>query len=269
VASLVTEARTMASRGVKEINLVAQDTTLYGADRPGGGGLEDLLESLVGIRGIRWIRLLYCHPNRISDRLLQLMADHEAICPYLDIPLQHVNRQLLTAMGRQPGHESPPALIERIRNGRRPISVRTTLMVGFPGETDAMFEELVDFVREAELDYLGVFAFSPESGAPAARYADRVPEDIAKQRCGEILSLQQGIVERASGRFVGRTLPVLVEGVFPETDLLLTGRTAAMAPEVDGRVLINEGWGIEGDIMPVRIREAHGYDLVGTLDIEN
>ncbi|MBW1818928.1 MAG: 30S ribosomal protein S12 methylthiotransferase RimO [Deltaproteobacteria bacterium] len=267
--SLVEEAGIMASRGVREINLVAQDTTFYGGDRPGEGGLEDLLEAMVHIRGIRWIRLLYCHPERISDRLLQLIEDHEVICPYLDIPLQHVNRRQLTAMGREPGNEPPMALIERIRSRRRAISVRTTLMLGFPGETASMFRELREFVRQAELDYLGAFVFSPEQGARAARFAGAVPEEAAQKRREEIMALQQEIVERRSRRFVGRTLPVLVEGVCSETDLLLTGRTATMAPEVDGRVLINEGRGIEGEIMPVFIREAQGYDLVGSLDIEH
>ena len=269
LASLVKEAGFMAANGVREINLVAQDTTFYGAEQPGGEGLEELLEALAHIRGIRWIRLLYCHPKRISDRLLRIMEDHEVICPYLDIPLQHVNRRLLTAMGREPGDESPLALLERIRSRRRDITVRTTLMVGFPGETASAFRELREFVRQAELDYLGAFAFSPERGARARRFPGAVSPQEARKRRGDIMALQQEIAGRRNRRFVGRTLPVLIEGVCPETDLLLTGRTAAMAPEVDGRVLINEGRGIEGEIMPVKIHEAHGYDLVGGLEIEH
>ena len=263
--SLIREAEEMAHRGVKEINLIAQDTSLYGNDLYGETRLEDLLEGLVNIRGIRWVRPLYFHPNNVSERVLDLIDSEEAICPYFDLPFQHVNQTLLKSMGREPNRETPGELIERIRAKKRRISIRTTLMVGFPGETDEMFDQLCDFVKMAEFDHLGVFAFSPEKGTAAARLRPRVDKETAEKRLTHIMTLQAGISKKINQRKIGRNLPVLIEGSSPETDLLLTGRTAAMAPDVDTRVLINEGEGIVGEIMPVKITEAHTYDLVGKI----
>jgi ribosomal protein S12 methylthiotransferase len=194
-----------------------------------------------------------------------MMEDHEQICPYLDVPFQHVSRRLLEAMGRDPGHEPPLALVERIRSRRRPISLRTTLMVGFPGETDAEFRELLEFVRAAEFEHMGAFVFSREEGSRAARLKDVTPAKTAAARRRKLMTLQAKIAAAGNRRAVGSVLPVLIEGVCPETDLLLTGRTAGMAPEVDGRVLINKGRGIEGEVMPVLVRESHAYDLVGEI----
>jgi ribosomal protein S12 methylthiotransferase len=263
VQSLFQEAERMADTGVKEINLVAQDTTAYGMDL--GLHLEDLLEKLVLVGGIEWIRILYSHPLRISDRLLGLIAEEEKLCPYLDVPLQHVNEEILRSMGRPFEAEGPGPLIERIRSKTRPISIRTTLMVGFPGETIARFQDLYDFVEWAEFDHLGVFVFSPERGTPAARLKERVDPGQALRRQDAIMGLQAGISREKNQRIVGKTLPVLVEGLSPETDLLLKGRTSAMAPDVDGQVLINRGKGVVGDIQQVTITEAHTYDLVGEI----
>lgn len=262
--SILLEAETMVNRGVKELNLVAQDTTLYGQDLSGSVRLEDLLERLLDIRGAQWIRILYAHPHRISDRLLDLVQGEERICPYIDVPLQHVNPEILRAMGRT-SRETPKHLVERIRSGTRPISLRSTLMVGFPGETEKIFRELYEFVTWARFDHLGVFAFSPEEGTRAARLASSVPREVSEERREALMSLQAALAERRNQAFVGRTLPVLIEGRSGETDLLLTGRTAGMAPEVDGRVLINKGVGTEGEIHLVSITEAHAYDMVGEL----
>ena len=263
--SLIKEAEEMAHRGVKEINLIAQDTSLYGKELYGETRLEDLLEGLINIKGIRWVRSLYFHPNNVSERLLDLIDSEEAICPYLDLPFQHVNQTILKSMGREPGRETPGELIERIRGRRRRISIRTTLMVAFPGETGEMFDQLCDFVKMAELDHLGVFIFSPEKGTPAAHLRPTVDRDTAEKRLAEIMTLQAAISKRMNQKKIGSILPVLIEGPSPETDLLLTGRTAAMAPDVDTKVLINEGEGIVGEIMPVKIIEAHTYDLVGKI----
>lgn len=269
LSSLLAEAEAMAGRGVKEINLVAQDTTQYGKDLEQEViGLEDLLEALLGIRGLSWIRVLYCHPGGISERLLELMESEEAICPYIDLPLQHIDKQILRAMGRGGGKDDLRALIESIRSRKRHISLRTTFMVGFPGETEAMFRELCDFVRQAEFEHLGAFVFSPESGTRAARLKKTVERQVAQQRLDELMTLQAGIAKEHNRKLVGRTLPVLIEGSSRETDLLLNGRTAAMAPEVDGQVLINEGEALIGEIMPITIREAHSYDLVGKVEDE-
>jgi ribosomal protein S12 methylthiotransferase len=208
---------------------------------------------------------MYCHPNGISNRLLELMEDLEVICPYLDLPFQHTNERLLEAMGRPVGTETPLELIQRIRSGKRRISLRSTLMVGFPGETESMFNELRDFVSKARLDHLGVFVFSPERGTRAGRMDGRVDPGVAQERRERVMALQMDLSRELNQKAVGRTLPVLIEGFSPETELLLTGRTATMAPDVDGRVLVNKGKGRAGEIMPVRIGEAHAYDLVGEI----
>ena len=265
MASVITEAKGMVRRGVKEINLVAQDITMYGEDLEESPCLEELLEHLVMIEGLRWVRLMYCNPWRVSDRLLELMDTEPTICPYLDLPLQHVHKALLKEMGRDRGEETPWELIERIRSRGRRISIRTTLMVGFPGETDEMFRELCDFVKMAQFDHLGVFVFSPEKGTRAARLGPRVDSKVAKRRLDDLMRIQRDISKTRHQDLVGHILPVLIEGQSPETEFLLKGRTATMAPEVDGQVLINEGNGILGEIMPVRVREAHAYDLIGEI----
>ncbi len=263
IPSLVEEAEAMALQGVREINLIAQDTTMYGRDLEPEVGLEDLLEKLVGVKGIRWIRLLYCHPSGVSDRLLELMESEDTICPYLDLPLQHVSTEILSAMGRPPGNESPLRMMDRIRSINRKISLRTSLIVGFPGETTAHFKELCTFVEEARFDHLGVFAFSPEKGTAAAGLKPAVAKNTAEKRRDKLMELQSGISHELNQGLVGITIPVLIEGYSPETDLLLTGRSATMAPDVDGQVLINKGEGIIGEIMDVKITEAYAYDLIG------
>jgi ribosomal protein S12 methylthiotransferase len=265
IDSLVTEAREMVERGVKEINLVAQDTTMYGRDLEGGIGLEDLLERLLLIRGLSWIRILYSHPSEISDRLLGLMEIEEAICPYLDVPLQHVNKDILKAMDRVSYKGNSMRLIERVRSITRRISIRTTLMVGFPGENDDIYKELYDFVEMASFDHLGAYIFSPEKGTLAARLKGIPDHRIAEERLDAIMRLQANISKKNNQRLVNKTVPVLIEGLSPETDLLLSGRTATMAPDVDGRVLINKGQGVVGEITPVLIKEAHSYDLIGEI----
>jgi ribosomal protein S12 methylthiotransferase len=265
IASLMIEAENMVDRGAKEINLIAQDTTMYGRDLEGDIRLEDLLERLIHVQGLCWIRLLYGHPQGISDRLLELLDGEEMICPYLDIPFQHINEEILKAMGRNCNRETSWQLIERIRSKTRQIILRTTVMVGFPGETDKIFDELYSFVKAVEFDHLGVFIFSPEEGTPAARSETVVEERVAKERLDAIMRLQAEISRRKNQGMVGHRVSVLVEGVSPETDLLLKGRTATMAPDVDGQVLINKGEAAIGEIAPVRITEAHTYDLVGEI----
>ena len=263
--ALLAEASEMAASGVKEINLIAQDTSRYGEDIYGKSRIMDLLTELSRIEGILWIRLLYFHPTRLSEALLDLMDTTERIVPYLDLPFQHANPALLKAMGRDSGNNTPSNLMTMIRNRNRRIHVRTSLMVGFPGETDAMFEELRDFVKMAQFEHLGVFAFSPEKGTPAARFPDQVDGEVAFKRRERLMQLQADISKKHHRQLLGRVLPVLVEGESSETDLLLAGRTATMAPDVDGRVLINDGEGVVGDILPVLITEAHAYDLVGKI----
>jgi len=265
VDSLFIEAKEMVERGVIEINLVAQDTSHYGHDLDPACNLENLIKKLLTISGLKWLRILYAHPSHITEGLLDIIDSEEALCPYLDIPLQHVNTDILKAMGRPLASESVPALIERIRRKSSRITLRTTMLIGFPGETDKQFRELCDFIREIKFDRLGVFPFSPEKGTPAARCKDTVPTKIVKVRIKEVMEIQRDVMKALNKELVGKTLPVLVEGFSSETDLLLSGRTATMAPDVDGQVLINEGSADIGEIVPVEIIEAHPYDLVGRI----
>ena len=265
VGSLFIEAQKMVERGVREINLVAQDTSWYGHDLDPPLALEDLLEELLTISGLKWLRILYAHPYHVTERLLGLIHSEEVLCPYLDVPIQHVNPDILKAMGRPLNSESIPQLIQRIRKGSRKIALRTTVMIGFPGETEERFRELCDFIREARFDRLGVFPFSPEKGTPAARLKDSIPQEMVECRIEEVMKIQAENSRKLNEELVGKTVPVLVEGLHPETELLLSGRTATMAPEVDGQVLINEGSATVGEIVPVRITEVHTYDLVGSI----
>ncbi|MBN1102888.1 MAG: radical SAM protein, partial [Deltaproteobacteria bacterium] len=243
-----------------------QDTTSYGLDLPGGVRLENLLEALARrFKGMAWIRVLYAHPGRIPDALLDLLAEGDPLCPYLDIPLQHVSKKILKAMGRPSGGEGPEHLLERIREKVPSITLRTTLMVGFPGETDRAFRELLDFVQQASFDRLGVFVFSPEAGTPAARLKNPVEPHVAEERRSAVLELQESLLEKKNRNLVGKTLPVLIEGPSGETPFLLAGRTQAMAPEVDGQVLISKGEARIGEIVKVRIRKAFVHDLVGEI----
>ena len=262
---ILDEARELARNGVKEINLVAQDITAYGRDLGGDIGLEDLVEQLLRIKGIEWIRLLYLHPNGISDKLLSLVEHEERVCPYMDIPIQHVNDHILNLMGRGYNKRFLLELINKIRSMHRRIYLRTSIMVGFPGETEEAFDELLDFIKEVEWDHLGVFLFSPEKGISAARLKDRVDMEVARERRDELMYLQAEISEKKNSELLGKTIPVLIEGFHPETDLLLRGRTFGMAPDIDGQVIINKGYGIIGEIMPVHISDVHVYDLVGEI----
>ena len=267
--SIITEAEGMVERGVKEINLIAQDTTMYGKDVEESLPLEGLLERLSQISGVGWIRLLYSHPNRITGQLLDLLSGENTICPYLDLPFQHVNQNILRAMGRDMNDKSPMEIIEKIRSRSSNMSLRTTLMVGFPGETDALFEELYRFVETVRFDHLGTFIYSRETGTPASRLGGGVEQRVAEERRDALMQLQAEISREKNQMMIGKTLTVLNEGVSQETDLLLSARTQGMAPEVDGRVLINKGQGRVGEFVEVRITEAHTYDLIAEIIDQN
>jgi ribosomal protein S12 methylthiotransferase len=261
--SLIEEAVQMAERGVRELNLIAQDTTMYGRDLRRGYQLEDLVERLIQVRGISWVRILYSHPERITDRLLEFMESPSPLCPYLDIPIQHVDPGILKAMGRGMDGAKVWKLIERIRSRNERISLRTTFMVGFPGETDAAFKRLWEFVKNVEFDHLGAFVFSPERGAAACRMKDPVEPRVAEKRRDRIMRLQATISRKKNEARIGEVHPVLIERDGDETEPLSAGRTAFMAPEVDGQVFIHSRSGEVGRIVPVRITGADTYDLVG------
>jgi ribosomal protein S12 methylthiotransferase len=261
--SLVEETVQMVERGVKEVNLIAQDTTMYGRDLKGGYRLEDLVERLVQVRGISWIRILYSHPERITDRLLELMESPSALCPYLDIPIQHVDPEVLKAMGRGMDEAAVWQLLERIRSRNERISLRTTVMVGFPGETEAVFRRLLGFVKDAEFDHLGAFVFSPEKGTAAYRMKYQVEKALAERRRDRIMRLQAKISRNKNKDRIGQVYPVLVEGARRGRASWAAGRTAFMAPEVDGQILIRGEVEEVGRIVPVRITGAGTYDLSG------
>lgn len=259
------EAEWLAEQGVKEVNLVAQDTTAYGEDLGFGPGLAGLLHALGSSGWFSWIRILYGHPRKIDSRLLGAMRSHPCICPYLDVPFQHASPPVLRAMGRQGSASEFQELVDSIREQLPGISLRTTVMVGFPGETEKDFQELHRFVDRVRFQRLGIFAYSSEKGTAAARLGDPIPEEVKQERLQTIARLQESISLQHHLRLTGTVQPVLVEGRSTETDLLLEGRLPSQAPDVDGRVLINRGFAEVGQIVPLLITEAHPHDLVGEI----
>lgn len=262
---ILDEGRRLAAEGVKEINLVAQDTTAFGLDREAPGGLVGLLDALETISGVEWIRLLYTYPDRVDERLLRNMAQSRKVLPYLDVPFQHCVPRILKAMGREKSSGGVEKTIDLIRHHLPDVALRTSLIVGFPGETESDFEELAQFVERMEFDHLGAFAFSPEAGSRAARLMGQVPEETRKERRHVLMELQKAISRKKLEQYVGSVLPVLVEGFHPETEMLLSGRLPRQAPEVDGTVIITEGLAEIGEILPAHILAAHDYDVEARL----
>lgn len=263
--SIVREARGLAAEGVREINLISQDTTAYGNDRPGKEGLPALLARLARIGGLRWIRLLYGHPARYTDELLRVIAGEPRICRYVDFPLQHAADRVLRAMGRRVTRAQAARRLERVRALVPGVTVRTTFMVGFPGETEREFEELLRFVREARFEHLGAFAYSREKGTAAARMERQVPARVKRERLHRLMALQQGIVREALERMLGRDAEVMVDERLDEGSFPLRGRTAGDAPEVDGSVYLSGDDAAPGGIVRVRITGMMEYDLVGEI----
>lgn len=261
--AIMGEVRALVEAGVKEVVLIAQDTTAYGLDRGERDGLPALLERLLrAVPDLRWLRLMYAFPGRVSERLIHLMATHPQILPYVDIPLQHADPEVLRRMRRPADVDETRALLDRLRAAMPHVALRTTFIVGYPGETDGAFQRLLDFVREVEFDRLGAFVFSPEPGTPAASLPDQVPEPVKEERYQVLMEVQQGISRRKNQAFVGKTLDALLEGV---GEGLTLGRTYRDAPEIDGWVLIPGEWPV-GEIVPVRITSALEYDLWGEID---
>ncbi len=262
---LVSEAEDLARQGVKELILVAQETTLYGVDLYGEKKLPELLQRLCGIEGLVWIRLLYCYPEEITDELIDTMAEEKKICHYLDIPIQHASDDILKRMGRKTSRGELEGMIARLRKKIPDITLRTTLITGFPGERTKDQEELLGFVRDMRFDRLGVFTYSAEEGTPAASYADQIPEDIKEERRGEVMELQQGIAFEKAEENVGKVFDVLIEGELPDEGVFL-GRTYMDAPEVDGYIFIEGASSLQtGDFVKVRATQAREYDLIGEI----
>jgi len=265
--SILREVEMLAAQGVKEFVLISQDTTTYGSDLGLKDGLARLIDSIAGVPGAEWVRFLYCYPTAITDELLDVMASRPNICKYFDIPLQHASRRVLQRMRRGGNREAYERMIERIRERVPGVAVRTTFIVGFPGERAEDFEELLDFVRVVEFDRVGVFTYSDEENSAAFELDEKVDHAIAKKRERRLMKEQARISRRKNRRLVGSRVRVLLEGKSKESDLLLEGRMESQAPEIDGSVLINDvPDGVEplpGDFVTVEITEAHEYDLIG------
>jgi ribosomal protein S12 methylthiotransferase len=263
VDDLVAEARELRRQGIQEIVLIAQDTTRYGEDLGLQHGLRTLVEELLAETDIPWVRFLYAYPATLDESLFELMASNRRFLPYLDIPLQHASRPVLKAMKRGGDARSYRRLIERARATVPDLVVRTTFIVGFPGEGDAEFEELMDFVRELRFDHLGAFSYSWQDENPGAELGDPVAQETKEERRSALLEAQQDITLAHNLALVGRTLPALVTGPLAEMELLLEGRLQRQAPEIDGRLLINDGTAPAGSLVEVEITDAHPYDVVG------
>jgi ribosomal protein S12 methylthiotransferase len=269
--SIVAEAENLIARGVREITLIGQDTTCYGEDLGLKEGLSTLLESLAVLPGLKWLRFLYAYPNKVTTRLLETIARHDTIAKYLDVPLQHASPSVLKRMKRGGTAEVFLRLIEKTRATVPGIVLRTSFIVGFPGETDEDFKQLCDFVSAAKIDWLGVFSYSDEEGAAAFGLDAglKVPKRTIEARRRRLMKLQQKISARAKAEWVGREVDLLVEGESEETELLWQGRTSLHAPEIDGKVLINDFGTYEllvpGTFYRAEITESHDYDVVARI----
>jgi ribosomal protein S12 methylthiotransferase len=265
IADLVSEVASLEQQGVRELSLIAQDLTAYGDDLGDSVHLTTLLKALLAESSIPWIRLMYLYPSGISDPLLSLMAEQPRIVPYMDIPFQHVSDTVLKRMNRHYSSDDLYHLIGRIRSYLPDVALRSTLMVGFPGETDDDVRQLEQFLREARLDHVGLFAYANETGSPSENFPHQCSESDKSDRLDYIAAVQAEVSKGNLQKYVGRVEPVLVEGVSRETDLLLEGRSRFQAPDIDGCVYITDGIAKAGDIVQVRISEAQIYDLVGEI----
>lgn len=265
IPSVVAEVERLVENGVKEINLIAQDVTAFGAERSNGSELTALLRELVKIDGLAWLRLLYAYPDGITDELLDLIATEEKICSYLDLPIQHIDDQILAAMNRRVDEAGIRSLLERIRTRIPDITLRTSLIVGFPGETDEQFRKLLAFVEEGHFERLGVFRYSREEGTPAAQLDRQVPARTKLSRYKRLMKAQSRVSFSKNLALKGRIEPTLIEGYSEETELLLRGRSIRQAPDVDGQVYITAGKADVGDIVDLKITDSSEYDLIGEI----
>jgi len=266
IASVVEEIERLTERGVVEVNLIAQDITAFGRDRDDGATLVQLLRELVRIEKLQWLRLLYAYPDGISDELLDLIAGEEKICAYLDIPLQHIDDQLLRQMNRRIDEQGVRDLVARIRSRLPEVTLRTSFIVGFPGESEEQFSKLQQFVAEGHFERVGVFRYSREEGTPAAEMEAQVPERTKQSRYRKLMKAQSRVSFRKNRALIGRVEPVLVEGYSEETELLLRGRSVRQAPDVDGQVYITAGQADIGQIVNLKITDSSEYDLIGEID---
>jgi len=260
---ILREARDLASSGVRELNLIGQDTTSYGRDLPERVGVAHLLRKVAEIEGIRWVRLLYAHPAHVTEDLIQTFAEVPELCPYIDLPLQHLDDEILRRMGRGVTQREILDLIDRFRRRVPDVAIRTTFIVGFPGETPAKFDALLRLVEDLRFDHLGAFAYSREDGTPAASFSGQVDESEKLHRVRELMLVQRDVVASVNGERIGRIEEVVVDRLGDDPEGSSIGRTKRQAPDVDGRTLFREAGLAPGRFVTAKIVEADGYDLVG------
>ncbi len=265
IERLLKEAEGLAGQGVKELILVAQETTVYGKDLYGKKSLPRLLRELCKVKGIYWIRVLYCYPEEVDDELIQVMKEEPKICHYIDLPIQHASDEILKRMGRRTSKSQLCGIIGKLRKEIPDITIRTTLITGFPGETESQQEELLDFVDEMEFERLGVFTYSPEEDTPAAQMEGQIPEEVKEDRKAQIMELQQEIAFDQAEEMKGREMLAMIEGKIADENAYV-GRTYKDAPGVDGLIFINTDEELmTGDFVKVRVTGALEYDLIGEL----
>ena len=260
--SILAETENLAQRGVKELNIISQDTTMYGIDLAMKDGLVRLLREMSNVKGVEWIRLLYCYPTFINSGLIDYLASEEKVCRYIDVPLQHTHDEILKSMKRQETEGDVRKMLDELRLKIPDISLRTTFITGFPGETEEHFKHMLRFLCEMEFDHVGIFTYSDEEGTTAYDYPGRVPEEVKLERKNILMEFQKEIVLRKNKEKVGQVESVLVEGFDAQENYIMTGRLASQAPDIDGQVILEKCEAEPGEIIPMRITAAVDYDLV-------
>lgn len=265
IKDIVHEAKKLSQNGVKELNILAQETTEYGHDLYGKPSLPALLRELVKIEEFHWIRIYYMYPASFTDELLQLIKTEPKICNYFDIPIQHVSNDLLRAMGRGLSGEKTKELLRKIRKEIPDASLRTSIIVGFPGESEENFQELIDFVKEIQFDHIGVFRYSREENTVAYDLPNQIDEEIKEERWAKLMNLQREISENKNKKLLNKNIDIMIDGISSESEYLLEGRSQYQAYDIDGKILINDGTGNAGEIVKVQIEQNFDYDFIGQI----
>lgn len=269
IEDVVEEAKALAAQGVKELNILAQETTEYGKDIYGELALAKLLKEVVKVEGIEWIRLYYMYPNSITDELIQVIKEEPKICKYFDVPIQHISDNILQSMARAKSGQQVRDILGRIRSAIPDATIRTTVIVGFPGETEENYEELKEFVKEFRFDYVGVFKYSREEDTIAYSLPNQIDEKIKDARWADLLNVQGEIVESINEKYIGKEVEVIIDGVSSESEYMLEGRMRSQALDIDGKVLTSDGTGKQGDIVKVKIEQRFQYDFIGPILEDN
>lgn len=268
IEDIVEEVKNLAESGVKEINLLAQETTEYGLDRYNKKALPDLLKELVKVDGIEWIRCYYMFPNSLTEELVEVIKNEPKVCNYFDVPIQHISGNILQKMGRAKSGDQIKGILNKIRESIPEATIRTTVIVGFPGETDEDYEELKEFVSEFKFDYVGVFKYSREEDTKAYDMDNQIDEEIKNQRWADLVNLQAKIAEEKNKALIGKEIEVMIDGISSESEYMLEGRTQGQALEIDGKVLTTDGTAKAGEIVKVKIEQNFDYDFIGPI-LEN